>query len=55
MKTFEKIRSKENGPEACMLMLSIYESASENLRAEDIGLKILPSLIPLAVTGNLSR
>jgi hypothetical protein len=36
-------------------MLQIYEKASNDLSAEDIGVKILPSIIPLMVTGNLSR
>lgn len=38
-----------------MLMLQIYEKASSDLPVEEIGVKVLPSIIPLMVTGNLSR
>ncbi len=54
-KAFEKLRIKENDPQICMLMIQIYEKASNDLPVEDIGAKILPSIIPLMVTGNLSR
>lgn len=54
-KAFEKLRVKENDPQICMLMLQIYERASNDLSIEDIGVKLLPSIIPLMVTGNLSR
>jgi hypothetical protein len=36
-------------------MLQIYEKASSDLPVEEIGVKVLPSIIPLMVTGNLSR
>jgi hypothetical protein len=54
-KTFEKIRARETDPEICMLILQIYEKASTVLGADEIGLKILPSIIPMMISGNLSR
>lgn len=54
-KTFERIRAKLTDPMACMLMLQIYQKASTALGAEEIGVKILPGIIPMMVTGNLSR
>jgi hypothetical protein len=38
-----------------MLILQIYEKAASALGADIIGVKILPSIIPLMVTGNVSR
>lgn len=55
LKTFEKVRGKETDPEVIMLLLQIYEKASVSLGPEEIGSKILPSIIPMMVTGNLSR
>jgi hypothetical protein len=54
-KTFEKIRTKETDPQMCMLMLQVYEKAANEVGVEIIGVKILPSIIPLMVTGNVSR
>ena len=39
----------------CMLMLQIYEKAAHEVGVEVIGVKILPSIIPLMVTGQVSR
>ena len=38
-----------------MLILCIYEKASDSLNIETIGVKVLPSVIPLMVVGNLSK
>ena len=54
-KTFEKIRGKESDNETIMLILQIYEKASSALGPEEIGVKILPSIIPMMVTSNLNK
>ena len=54
-KTLEKVRSKETDPEICMLVLKIYEKSSDVLGADEIGLKVLPGIIPMLVSGNLSK
>lgn len=54
-KTLEKVRSKETDPEILMLVLRIYEKSSDVLGADEIGLKILPGIIPMLVSGNLSK
>lgn len=38
-----------------MLMLQIYEKAASEVGVEVIGVKILPSIIPLMVTGQVSK
>ena len=38
-----------------MIILQIYEKASTALGPEEIGTKILPSIIPMMVTASLSR
>ena len=38
-----------------MMILQIYEKASEVLGPDEIGLKILPSIIPMMVSASLSR
>lgn len=55
LKTFEKIRGKETDNEVIMIILQIYEKASTALGPEEIGTKILPSIIPMMVTASLSR
>lgn len=54
-KTLEKLRSKETDPEICMLVLKIYEKSSDVLGADEIGLKVLPGIIPMLVSGNLNK
>lgn len=54
-KTLEKIRSKETEPEILMIVLQIYEKSSDVLGADEIGLKILPGIIPMLVSGNLFK
>ena len=55
LKGFEKVRSSETDPQVCMLLLKIYEQMAKVLGAEEIGLKILPGMIPLLITGTYSR
>jgi hypothetical protein len=38
-----------------MIILQIYEKASDVLGPDEIGLKILPSIIPMMISGNLSK
>jgi hypothetical protein len=54
-KTLEKVRSKETDPEILMNVLRIYEKSSDVLGADEIGLRILPGIIPILVSGNLSK
>lgn len=55
-KSFEKLRSsRDNDPQVCMLMLQIYKKSSDALGPDEIGTKILPSIIPLLVSTNLSK
>lgn len=54
-KTLEKVRSKETDPEILMQVLKIYEKSSDVLGADEIGLRILPGIIPMLVSGNLSK
>ena len=55
LKGFEKVRSSETDTQVCMLLLKIYEQMAKVLGAEEIGLKILPGMIPLLITGTYSR
>ena len=38
-----------------MLILKIYEKSSDVLGPDEIGLKILPGIIPMLVSGNLNK
>jgi hypothetical protein len=38
-----------------MLILQIYEKSSDALGPDEIGLKILPGIIPMLVSDNLSK
>jgi len=38
-----------------MVVLKIYEKSSDVLGADEIGLRILPGIIPMLVSGNLSK
>ena len=49
-KSFEKLRMRDNDPQVCMLMLQIYQKSSDALGPDEIGTKILPSIIPLLVS-----
>ena len=51
LKSFEKLRSSESDPKICMILLKIYESMAKVLGPEDIGLKILPGMIPMLISG----
>jgi hypothetical protein len=55
LKTFDKIRSTENDPQVCMMVLKIYEQMARTLGVEEIGLKILPGIIPMLISGTFTR
>lgn len=55
LKGFEKVRVAESDPQVCMLLLKVYEKMADVLGADEIGLKILPGMIPLLITGTYSR
>jgi hypothetical protein len=55
LKTFEKIRATETDPQVCMLMLKVYEQMAKTLGVEEIGLKILPGIIPMLISGTFTR
>jgi hypothetical protein len=55
LKTFEKLRNTETDPQVCMLLLKIYEQMARVLGVEEIGLKILPGIIPMLISGTFTR
>lgn len=55
MKCLERVRSKETDPKVCMKMLEIYEEIGKVLGPEEIGMKILPGIIPMLMTGNFTK
>ena len=55
LKTFEKIRTTETDPQVCMMLLKIYEQMARVLGVEEIGLKILPGIIPMLISGTFTR
>jgi len=55
LKSFEKIRTTETDPQVCMLLLKIYEQMARTLGVEEIGLNILPGIIPMLISGTFTR
>ncbi len=55
LKSLEKLRSHDNDPQLCMQMLKLYEKMGQSLGPEEMGLKILPGMIPMLISGSLSR
>lgn len=55
LKSFEKIRATETDPQVCMMLLKIYEQMARVLGVEEIGLKILPGIIPMLISGTFTR
>ena len=55
-KAFEKLRSSRDlDPQVSMLMLQIYKKSSDQLGPDEIGMKILPGIIPMLVSANLTK
>jgi len=55
MKSLEKLRIKETDPKVCMKMLEIYEKIGEVLGPEEVGMKILPGIIPMLISGQFTK
>lgn len=55
LKSFEKVRAQETDPHLYMLLMKIYEQMAKVLGPEEIGLKILPGMIPMLISGTFSR
>jgi len=51
IKSVEKLRAKETDPKVCMKMLKLYEAIGKVLGPEEIGMKILPGVIPMLISG----
>ena len=47
--SFQGIR--ETDPKVCMKMLKLYEEIGKVLGPEEIGIKILPGVIPMLISG----
>lgn len=55
LKSLEKTRQVESDPILCMLLLKIYEQMAKVLGPDEIGLKILPGMIPMLISGTFSK
>lgn len=49
LKSLEKLRATATEPQICMLLLKIYEQMARVLGPDEIGLKILPGMIPMLI------
>lgn len=55
MKSLERVRAKETDPIVCMKMLEIYEEIGKILGPEEVGMKILPGIIPMLISGQFTK
>lgn len=55
MKCLERVRIKETDPRVCLKMLEIYEEIAKVLGPEEVGMKILPSIIPMLISGQFTK
>ena len=55
LNNLDKIRKTDNGAEICMLISSIYEEIAKVVTIISIANKILPNLISILVSGNISK
>ena len=55
LNNLDKIRKSDNGAEICMLISSIYEEIAKVVTIISIANKILPNLISILVSGNISK
>lgn len=55
MKSLEKLRAKETDPKVCMKMLEIYEEIGKVLGPEEVGMKILPGIIPMLISAQFTK
>ena len=54
MKHLEKLRERETDPKICLKLLDLYEEIGKILGPEEIGMKILPGIIPMLVSGQFT-
>lgn len=55
LSSLEKIKKNDNTSEVCMKIAFIYEEISKIVSVESIANKILPNLISIIVSGNISK
>jgi HAMP domain-containing protein len=55
MKYLEKLRVKETDPKVCMRLLDLYEEIGKILGPEEVGMKILPGIIPMLISGQFTQ
>ena len=55
MKHLEKLRERETDPKICLKLLDLYEEIGKILGPEEIGMKILPGIIPMLVSGQFTQ
>ena len=55
IRSIEKLRARETDPKVCMKMLKVYEQIGKVLGPEEIGMKILPGVIPMLITGQFTK
>ena len=55
LNNLDKVRKGDNGGEICMLISSIYEEIAKVVTIISIANKILPNLISILVSGNISK
>lgn len=55
MKNLEKLRAKETDPKICLKLLELYEEIGKILGPEEVGMKILPGIIPMLISGQFTK
>lgn len=55
MKSLERLRANETDPKVCMKMLELYEEIGKVLGPEEVGMKILPGIIPMLIAGQFTK
>ena len=55
LNNLDRVRQSDNSKEICMLIVNIYEDISKVVTTLSIANKILPSIISILVSGNISR
>lgn len=55
VKSLERLRAKETDPKVCMKILETYEEVGKVLGPEEVGTKILPGIIPMLISAQLTK
>lgn len=55
MKNLEKLRANETDPKICLKLLELYEEIGRILGPEEVGMKILPGIIPMLISGQFTK